>query len=65
MKMTPKEKFEHGLTIFLRNRDVSNKDKIYELEDMISLCKSAIVILQGNGITSASHMMNVLDEVKI
>ena len=55
-------RFEEGLTIYLRDRTITNKEKVRVLEEMVALCKDAIKIFTGKGITSPEHMMLVLDE---
>jgi hypothetical protein len=60
--MTTKDTMQDSLFIFIKDRSFPSKEKIKELEEMISFCTAGIKILSGKGITSASHLMNCLDE---
>jgi hypothetical protein len=60
--MTTKDNMQDSLFIFIKDRSFPAKEKIKELEEMISLCDAGIKILSGKGITSIAHMMVCLDE---
>lgn len=60
--MTTIDTMEDALFVFIKDRTISDKEKLRELEEMLSLCKGAIKIIQRRGITSPEHMMLCLDE---
>ncbi|MFA5036440.1 MAG: hypothetical protein WC479_04620 [Candidatus Izemoplasmatales bacterium] len=51
-----------GFFIYLKDRTISNSDKIREMEDMKIQCDNAIKIMLGNGTITSSHLANCLDE---
>jgi hypothetical protein len=60
--MTTKDNMQDSLFIFIKDKSFPVKEKVKELDEMISLCNAGIKILSGDGITSASHLMACLDE---
>ena len=61
--MTPEQKLEESLFIFIKDKTISTKDKIDELATINGLCQNVVTILMGEGIFSPEWMIACLEEI--